>query len=159
MNGLIGRMIGSAPQWTVYGMVAAPREQVSELLLEISPGQVSAANALILASETGLARTVTGGPGWFRAQADGRDYVELETDPAKHLIAAQGWFGGVHFVESYGSGSLIVHSVHNVRASHPEFVAGVAHLGMQARMWRDLERVLNVAGERLGCPVELSKVA
>ncbi|MFI5696994.1 hypothetical protein ACIA58_34380 [Kribbella sp. NPDC051586] len=66
-------------------------------------------------------------------------------------LAVQSWYAGVHTATGVPEGTLVSHRVHRVLPDHPGFAPGIAELGPEARMGRDLAQVLDVIADRLAC--------
>jgi len=144
-------------QWQVEETIAAPVEGVSALLLAVAEGRVGNDNLLVLARASAArqgAMTVVAesGAGVYRAELAGSvEPVEIQVDLARCSLAVQSWYAGVHEADPGPGGTRVTHRVHRVLPGHPGFAAGIAELGLQARMARDLRQVLGVIADRLGC--------
>lgn len=143
--------------WTVEGTVAAPVAAVAGLVLAVSEGRVGHDNLLVLAGASAARRgamTVVAGPGTgcYRAELAGAvEPVEIRVDRTRRTLAVQSWYDGVYAVTACPAGALVTHRVHRVVPSHPGFADGISELGLRARMRRDLDEVLEVVADRLGC--------
>ncbi|MFC6162039.1 hypothetical protein [Kribbella jiaozuonensis] len=139
--------------WEVQGTVAAPVAAVAELLLAVTAGRVGDDNLLVLARASAArqgAMTVVADGHTFRAELAGHvEPVEIQVDGCR--LAVQSWYGGVHAVTACSTGTRVVHRVQRVLPEHPGFAPGIAELGMRTRMARDLQQVLAVIADRLGC--------
>ncbi|MGV4926070.1 hypothetical protein K2224_17100 [Streptomyces sp. BHT-5-2] len=145
-------------RWDVHGTLAAPVEAVAALLLAVAEGRVGDDNLLILARAAAAqqgAMTVVAEPGvdTYRAELAGPvEPVEIQVDRAHARVAVQSWYAGVHHATACPAGTRVTHRVLLVLPEHPGFTAGIAEIGLHARMTRDLRRVLEVIADRLGCP-------
>ncbi|WP_369229798.1 hypothetical protein AB5J56_03240 [Streptomyces sp. R21] len=144
-------------RWEVRGTLAAPVAAVAALLLAVAEGRVGDDNLLVLARASAArqgAMTVVAGSGadGYRAELAGPvEPVEIQVDRVGSRLAVQSWYAGVHAVTAFPEGALVTHRVHRVLPDHPGFAPGIAELGLRARMSRDLEQVLGVIADRLGC--------
>lgn len=142
-------------QWEVEGTVAAPPAAVAALLLAVAEGRVGDDNLLVLARASAArqgAMTVVAGSGTYRAEFAGLlEPVEIQVDRVRCQLAVQSWYAGVHEIDAHPAGTEVTHRVHRVQPDHPGFAAGIAELGLRARMERDLQQVLAVIADRLGC--------
>ncbi|MFD8542224.1 hypothetical protein [Streptomyces sp. NPDC059649] len=144
-------------RWEVAGTLAAPVEAVAALLLAVAEGRVGDDNLLLLARASAArqgAMTVVTGPGAdaYRAELAGPvEPVDIQVDRARSRVAVQSWYAGVHTATACPAGTLVTHRVHRVVPDHPGFADGIAELGLRARMSRDLQQVLEVIADRLGC--------
>ncbi|MEV0719690.1 hypothetical protein [Asanoa sp. NPDC050611] len=144
--------------WQAHGTVAAPVTAVAELLLAVTEGRVGDDNLLVLARASaarhGAMTVVAGaGPGSYRATLAGPvEPVEIQVDRARSRVAVRSWYAGTHTATACPVGTLVTHRVHQVFPDHPGFAAGIARIGLHARMSRDLRRLLDVIADRLGCP-------
>lgn len=143
-------------RWEAHGTVAAPVEAVAGLLLAVAEGRVGDDNLLVLARASAArqgAMTVvagSGADGTYRAELAGQvEPVEIQVDGSR--LAVQSWYAGVHAVTACPEGTRVTHRVHRVLPDHPGFAPGIADLGLRARMARDLQQVLGVIADRLGC--------
>jgi hypothetical protein len=143
-------------RWEAHGTVAAPVEAVAGLLLAVAEGRVGDDNLLVLARASAARRgamTVvagSGADGTYRAELAGQaEPVEIQVDGSR--LAVQSWYAGVHAVTACPEGTRVTHRVHRVLPDHPGFAPGIADLGLRARMARDLQQVLGVIADRLGC--------
>ncbi|GAA1617237.1 MULTISPECIES: hypothetical protein [Kribbella] len=143
--------------WAVDGTVAAPPAAVAGLLLAVSEGRVGYDNLLVLAHASAARRgsmTVVAAPdtGVYRAELAGPVApAVIRVDPASSTLAVQSWYAGIYAVTACSAGALVTHRVHRVVPSHPGFADGIADLGLRVRMRRDLDDVLGVIADRLGC--------
>ncbi|MFG3116652.1 hypothetical protein ACGF4C_19890 [Streptomyces sp. NPDC048197] len=143
--------------WEVQGTLAAPVAAVAALLLAVAEGRVGDDNLLVLArasaARRGAMTVVAGsGAGAYRAELAGPvEPVEIQVDRAGCRMAVQSWYAGVHAVTACPAGTRVSHRVHRVLPDHPGFGDGIAELGLRARMSRDLQQVLGVIADRLGC--------
>ncbi|MBL1090609.1 MULTISPECIES: hypothetical protein [Streptomyces] len=144
-------------RWEVGGTLAAPVEAVAALLLAVAEGRVGDDNLLVLAraaaARQGAMTVVAGsGAGAYRAELAGAvEPVEIQVDQARSMVAVQSWYAGVHAATACPAGTLVTHRVHRVLPHHPGFADGIAEIGLRARMSRDLQQVLEVIADRLGC--------
>lgn len=143
-------------RWEVHGTVAAPIEAVAGLLLAVAEGRVGDDNLLVLARASAARRGAmtavagSGADGTYRAELAGQlEPVEIQVDGSR--LAVQSWYAGVHAVTACPGGTRVTHRVHRVLPDHPGFAPGIADLGLRARMARDLQQVLGVIADRLGC--------
>ena len=143
-------------RWEVHGTVAAPIEAVAGLLLAVAEGRVGDDNLLVLARASAARRGAmtavagSGADGTYRAELAGQlEPVEIQVDGSR--LAVQSWYAGVHAVTACPEGTRVTHRVHRVLPDHPGFAPGIADLGLRARMARDLQQVLGVIADRLGC--------
>lgn len=150
--------LGSLPvRWEVDGTLAAPVAAVATLLLAVAEGRVGDDNLLILARASTArkgAMTVVAGPdpGAYWAEFAGLvEPVEIQVDRARSRMAVQSWYAGVYAVAACPVGARVSHRVHRVLPDHPGFAAGIAEIGLRARMSRDLRQVLDVIADRLDC--------
>jgi hypothetical protein len=149
--------LGASPVlWEVDGTVAAPVDAVAALLFAVQDGRVGDDNLLVLAgswaARRGAMTVFAVGAGGYRADfAGAHGPVHIELDRGLRAMAVRSWYGGVHVALPSGSGTRVVHRVHQVLPDHPGFRAGVAEIGMHTRMARDLRRVLRVIADRLAC--------
>jgi hypothetical protein len=154
---LLAELDALPARWEVHGTLAAPVPAVAALLLGVAEGRVGNDNLLVLAQASaarqGAMTVVAGpGPGAYRAEFAGPvEPVEIEVDPACSRLAVQSWYAGVHTATAGPAGTRVTHRVHRVLPDHPGFAAGIAALGLRARMSRDLRQVLAVIADRLGC--------
>ena len=144
-------------QWEVHGTLDAPATAVAAYLLAVAEGRVGDDNVLVLArasaARQGAMTVVAGsGAGAYRAELAGPiEPVEIEVDRDRSRLAVQSWYAGMHTVSACPEGSRVTHRVHRVLPDHPGFTAGIGEIGLQARMSRDLQQVLGVIADRLGC--------
>jgi hypothetical protein len=144
-------------QWEVEGTLDAPVAAVAALLLAVTAGRVGDDNLLVLARASAArqgAMTVVAEPeaGLYYAEFAGPlEPVEIQVDPARCRLAVRSWYAGVHEAHPCPGGTRVTHRVHRVLPEHPGFAAGIAELGLQTRMARDLGQVLGVIADRLGC--------
>jgi hypothetical protein len=144
-------------RWEVHGTLAAPVATVATLLLAVTVGRVGDDNLLVLARASAArqgAMTVVAGPGagtYLAAFAGRVEPVEIQVDPDRSRVAVRSWYAGVHTATACVAGTRLTHRVYQVRPDHPGFTAGIADLGLRARMSRDLRQVLSVLADRLGC--------
>jgi hypothetical protein len=144
-------------QWEVQGTLAAPVAAVAALLVAVAEGRVGDDNLLILARASAArqgAMTVvaSSGDGAYRAEFAGPvEPVQIQVDRTRFRLAVQSWYAGVHAATACPEGTLVTHRVHRVLPSHPGFAAGIAEIGLRARMAHDLGQVLAVIADRLGC--------
>ncbi|MEV4760057.1 hypothetical protein AB0J86_33845 [Micromonospora sp. NPDC049559] len=154
---LLAELDALPARWEVHGTLAAPVPAVAELLFTVAEGRVGDDNLLVLARASaarhGAMTVVAGsGTGGYRAEFAGSvEPVEIQVDPARSRLAVQSWYAGVHEVDACPSGTRVTHRVHRVLPGHPGFTAGIAEIGLRARMSRDLRQVLDVIADRLGC--------
>ncbi|MEU4150753.1 hypothetical protein [Streptomyces sp. NPDC026659] len=143
--------------WEVQGTLAAPVAVVAALLLAVTEGRVGDDNLLVLARASAArqgAMTVVSDSGadTYRAEFAGPvEPVEIQVDRARSRLAVRSWYAGVHTVTACSDGTRVTHRVHRVLPDHPGFAAGIAEIGLQVRMSRDLKQVLAVIADRLGC--------
>ncbi|MGV9337373.1 hypothetical protein [Streptomyces sp. NPDC003688] len=143
--------------WEVQGTLAAPVAVVAALLLAVAEGRVGDDNLLVLARASAArqgAMTVVSDSGadTYRAEFAGPvEPVEIQVDRARSRLAVRSWYAGVHTVTACSDGTRVTHRVHRVLPDHPGFAAGIAEIGLQVRMSRDLKQVLAVIADRLGC--------
>jgi hypothetical protein len=139
-----------SPRWAVAGVVEAPADQVFARVCAIGPagdGQ--------LAGPPDPGAT-TGTDGVRRSTAPiGRPpqtTVTVEVDPTRRTLAVQGhwWYRGVHTVTPHPRGSLVDYRVHNV-ASWGRRMVPLMQWRQPTRMRRDLDELLRMLGEQLGC--------
>jgi hypothetical protein len=139
-----------SPRWTVAGVVEAPADEVFACVCAIGP-----AGSGHLAGPPGPG-TTTGTDGALRYTAPiGQPpvaTVTVEVDPARRTLAVQGhwWYRGVHTVAPHPRGSLVQYRVHNV-ASWGRWMVPLMQWRLRTRMRRDLDQLLRMIGERLGC--------
>ena len=156
-HSLLAELDALPARWEFHGTLAAPVPAVAALLLGVAEGRVGNDNLLVLArasaARQGAMTVVAGpGPGAYRAEFAGPvEPVEIEVDLARSRLAVQSWYAGVHAVTAGPAGTRVTHRVHRVLPDHPGFAAGIAELGLRARMSRDLRQVLAVIADRLGC--------
>jgi hypothetical protein len=156
-SSLLAELDALPVQWEVHGTVAAPVTAVTELLLAVKAGRVGDDNLLVLArasaARQGAMTVVPGsGRGVYRADLAGPiEPVEIQVDAARSTLAVQSWYAGTHTATACSGGTRVAHRVHRVLPDHPGFAAGIAELGLQDRMARDLRQVLAVIADRLGC--------
>ncbi|WP_440068630.1 hypothetical protein [Streptosporangium sp. OZ121] len=154
---LLAELDALPARWEVDGTLAAPVAAVATLLLTVAEGRVGYDNLLVLARASTArkgAMTVVAGPapGAYRAEFAGPvEPVEIQLDRARSRMAVQSWYAGVHAVTVCPAGTRVTHRVHRLLPDHPGFTAGIAEIGMRARMSRDLRRVLDVIAGRLDC--------
>ncbi|MGW3206849.1 hypothetical protein [Streptomyces sp. NPDC001135] len=155
---LLAELDALPARWEVHGTLAAPVPAVAALLLTVTEGRVGDDNLLVLArasaARQGAMTVVTGsGADAYRAELAGPvEPVEVQVDRDRSRVAVQSWYAGVHAVTACPAGTRVTHRVHRVLPDHPGFAAGIAEIGLRARMSRDLRRVLDVIADRLGCP-------
>jgi hypothetical protein len=154
-SSLLAELDALPARWEVQGTVAAPPAAVADLLLAVKEGRVGGDNLLVLASACAArqgAMTVVAGSGFYRADLAGPiEPVEIQVDAARRTLAVQSWYAGTHTATACPEGTRVTHRVYRVLPDHPGFTAGIAKLGLQARMARDLHQVLTVITDRLGC--------
>lgn len=154
---LLAELDALPARWEVQGTLAAPVAAVAGLLLAVTEGRVGDDNLLVLARASAArqgAMTVVAGSGadGYRAELAGPvEPVEIQVDRVGSRLAVQSWYAGVHAVTPFPEGALVTHRVHRVLPDHPGFGPGIAELGLRARMSHDLEQVLGVIADRLGC--------
>ncbi|MET9270587.1 hypothetical protein [Kribbella sp. NPDC003557] len=150
---LLAELDALPARWEVQATVAAPVAAVAGLLFAVTEGRVGHDNLLVLARASAArqgAMTVVGAAGRYRAELAGPlEPVDIQVDGCK--LAVQSWYAGVHTATACPEGTLVTHRVRRVLPDHPGFAAGIAELGLRARMARDLRRVLEVVADRLGC--------
>lgn len=156
-SSLLAELDALPAQWEVQGSIAAPVTAVAELLLAVNAGRVGDDNLLVLARASAARRgamTVIPGSsaGVYRADLAGAlAPLQIQVDTASRTVAVQSWYAGTHTATVCPEGTLVVHRVHRVLPDHPGFAAGIAELGLEARLTRDLHQVLAVIADRLGC--------
>jgi hypothetical protein len=154
---LLAELDALPTRWEVHGTLAAPVASVAGLLLAVGAGRVGDDNLLVLARASAArqgAMTVVArsGPGAYRVEFAGPlEPVRIEVDPKRCRVAVQSWYAGVHTATACPAGTQLIHRVHRVVPDHPGFAAGIADLGLRARMSRDLRQLLSVLADRLGC--------
>lgn len=153
-SSLLDELAALPVRWEVDGMLTAPVAAVAAHLLAVDEGRVGDDNLLVLArasaARQGTMTVVAGsGAGAYRAELAGP--VEIHVDEARSMVAVQSWYAGVHAVTACPGGARVTHRVHRVLPDHPGFAAGIAEIGLRARMSRDLRQVLDVIADRLGC--------
>lgn len=155
---LLAELDALPARWEVQGTLAAPVTAVAALLLTVTEGRVGDDNLLVLARASAArqgAMTVVAGSGanTYSAELAGPvEPVEIQVDQVRSRVAVQSWYAGVHDVTACPTGTRVTHRVHRVLPDHPGFAPGIAEIGLHARMSRDLQRVLGVIADRLGCP-------
>jgi hypothetical protein len=154
---LLAELDALPARWEVQGSVAASASAVAELLLAVKAGRVGDDNLLVLARASGarqgaMTAVAGSGAGVYRAELAGPiEPVKIQVDAPRSTLAVQSWYAGTHTATACPEGTLVTHRVHRVLPDHPGFAAGIAELGLQARMARDLRQVLAVIADRLGC--------
>ncbi|MFG3371023.1 hypothetical protein ACIPWY_33135 [Streptomyces sp. NPDC090032] len=154
---LLAELDALPARWEVQGTLAAPVTAVAALLLTVAEGRVGDDNLLVLARASAArqgAMSVVAGSGAdaYRAELAGPlEPVEIQVDRVRSRVAVQSWYAGVHAVAACPDGTRVTHRVHRVLPGHPGFAAGIAEIGLRARMSRDLGQVLGVIADRLGC--------
>ncbi|MEU8487056.1 hypothetical protein [Streptomyces sp. NPDC048641] len=154
---LLAELDALPARWEVQGTLAAPVAAVAALLLTVAEGRVGDDNLLVLARASAArqgAMSVVAGSGAdaYRAELAGPlEPVEIQVDRVRSRVAVQSWYAGVHAVAACPDGTRVTHRVHRVLPGHPGFAAGIAEIGLRARMSRDLGQVLGVIADRLGC--------
>jgi hypothetical protein len=154
---LLAELDALPARWEVHGTVPAPVAAVAEFLLGVAEGRVGDDNLLLLArasaARLGAMTVVAGSAGdAYRAELAGPvEPVEIQVDRARCRVAVQSWYAGVHAATACEAGTRVTHRVHRVLPDHPGFAAGIAEIGLRARMSRDLRQVLEVIADRLGC--------
>lgn len=154
---LLAELDAQPVRWEVEGTLDAPVAAVAALLLAVTAGRVGNDNLLVLAMASAARRgamTVVAEPeaGLYRAELAGPvEPVEIQVDPTNCRLAVQSWYAGAHTVTDCPTGARVTHRVHRVVPDHPGFAPGIAEIGLQARMTRDLRQVLGVIADRLGC--------
>lgn len=155
-------------RWEAHGTVAAPADAVAELLFAVTAGRVGGDNLLVLAGasaarqgamtvvpddtggDSGTASPLTNYDTGYRIELAGPlEPVEIQVGAA--TLAVQSWYAGTHTVTADVEGARVTHRVHRVLPDHPGFAAGIAEVGLQTRIERDLRHVLAVIADRLGC--------
>jgi hypothetical protein len=156
-SSLLAELDALPVRWEVDGALAAPVTAVAELLLAVTEGRVGDDNLLVLArasaARQGAMTVVAGsGAGTYRAELAGAlEPVEIQVDQAQSMVAVRSWYAGVHAATACPAGTRVTHRVHQILPDHPGFAAGIAEIGLRARMSRDLRQVLGVIADRLGC--------
>jgi len=156
-SSLVAELDALPVRWQVDGTLAAPVAEVAALLLAVAEGRVGDDNLLVLAraaaARQGTMTVVAGaGAGVYRAELAGPlEPVEIHVDEARSMVAVQSWYAGVYVAAACPAGTRVIHRVHRVLPDHPGFAAGIAEIGLHARMSRDLRQVLDVIADRLGC--------
>ncbi|HUR06497.1 MAG TPA: hypothetical protein VM347_28385 [Nonomuraea sp.] len=156
-SSLLAELDALPVRWEVDGTLAAPVTAVAALLLAVTEGRVGDDNLLVLARASAArqgAMTVVAGSGAdaYRAEfARAVEPVEIQVDQTRSMVAVQSWYAGVHVATACPAGTRVTHRVHRVLPDHPGFAAGIAEIGLRARMSRDLRQVLGVIADRLGC--------
>ncbi|MGI5152921.1 hypothetical protein ACQEVC_42160 [Plantactinospora sp. CA-294935] len=154
---LLAELDALPARWEVQGTLAVPVAAVAAVLLTVAEGRVGDDNLLVLARASAArqgAMTVVAGAGAdvYRAVLAGLvEPVEIQVDRARSRVAVQSWYAGVHAATACPAGTRVTHRVHRVHPDHPGFAAGIAEIGLRARMSRDLRQVLGVIADRLGC--------
>ncbi|MFF1737393.1 hypothetical protein [Streptomyces sp. NPDC058247] len=154
---LLAELDALPARWEVQGTLDAPVAAVAALLLTVAEGRVGDDNLLVLARASAArqgAMSVVAGSGAdaYRAELAGPlEPVEIQVDRVRSRVAVQSWYAGVHAVAACPGGTRVTHRVHRVLPDHPGFAAGIAEIGLRARMSRDLGQVLGVIADRLGC--------
>jgi hypothetical protein len=150
---LLAELDALPARWEAQGTVAAPAAAVAELLVAVAEGRVGDDNLLVLARASAArqgAMTVVGAAGKYRAELAGQvEPVEIEVERSR--LAVQSWYAGVYDVTACPEETQVTHRVHRVLPDHPGFAPGIAEIGLRARMARDLQQVLAVIADRLGC--------
>ncbi|MFF0264109.1 hypothetical protein [Kribbella sp. NPDC004536] len=77
--------------------------------------------------------------------------VEIRVDLSRRTLAVESWYAGMYAITAGAGGAVVTHRVHRVVPGHPGFADGIAELGLRVRMRRDLDAVLGVVADRLGC--------
>ncbi|MEV0348625.1 hypothetical protein AB0H88_22850 [Nonomuraea sp. NPDC050680] len=156
-SSLLAELDALPVRWEVDGTLAAPVTAIAPLLLAVTEGRVGDDNLLVLArasaARQGAMTVVAGsGAGTYRAELAGAlEPVEIQVDQAQSMLAVRSWYAGVHAATACPAGTRVTHRVHQVFPGHPGFAAGIAEIGLRARMSRDLRQVLGVIADRLGC--------
>ncbi|WP_328324596.1 hypothetical protein OHA70_33695 [Kribbella sp. NBC_00382] len=154
-SSLLAELDALPTRWEVQGTVPAPVAAVAELLLAVEAGRVGDHNLLVLARASAArkgAMTVVAGVDAYSVDLAGPiEPVEIEVDAVRSTLAVQTWYAGTLTATDCPDGTLVTHRVHRVLPDHPGFAAGIAELGLRARMERDLGQVLAVITDRLGC--------
>lgn len=154
---LLAELDALPARWEVHGTLAAPVTAVAALLFAVAEGRVGDDNLLVLsrasAARQGAMTVVAGsGAGAYRAEFAGPVApVEVQVDRHRSRLAVQSWYAGVHAATACPAGTRVTHRVHRVLPEHPGFAAGIAEIGLRARMSRDLRQMLAVIADRLGC--------
>lgn len=154
---LVAVLDAQPAQWEVEGTLDAPAAAVAALLLAVTAGRVGDDNLLVLARASAArhgSMTVVAQPeaGLYHAEFAGPlEPVEIQVDRTNCRLAVQSWYAGTHTVTTGPTGTRVTHRVHRVVPDHPGFAPGIAELGLQTRMARDLKQVLGVIADRLGC--------
>jgi hypothetical protein len=150
---LLAELDALPARWEAQGTVAAPADAVAELLLAVTAGRVGGDNLLVLAGASAArqgAMTVAADEGTYRVELAGTlEPVEIQIDAA--TLAVQTWYAGTHTLTACPEGTRVTHRVQRVLPDHPGFAAGIAELGLQTRIERDLHQLLAVVADRLGC--------
>jgi hypothetical protein len=78
--------------------------------------------------------------------------VTVEVDPAQRTLAVQGhwWYRGVHTITPHPRGSRLDYRVHNM-ASWGRWMVPLMQWRLPTRMRRDLDELLRMIAEQLGC--------
>ncbi|MBE1488303.1 hypothetical protein [Plantactinospora soyae] len=154
---LLAELDALPARWEVQETIGAPVAAVTALLLSVAEGRVGDDNLLVLARASAArqgAMTVVAESGTVAYHAEFAGPVEpaqIQVDWARSRVAVQSWYAGVHTATACPAGTRVTHCVHRVLPDHPGFAAGIAEIGLRARMSRDLRQVLNVIADRLGC--------
>ncbi|MFC8260667.1 hypothetical protein ACFUNF_24395 [Streptomyces sp. NPDC057291] len=154
---LLAELDALPARWEVDGTLTAPVAAVAALLLAVTEGRVGDDNLLVLAKAStarqgAMSVVAATGVGAYRAELAGPvEPVEIQVDRERSRMAVQSWYAGVHAVTACPAGTWVTHRVHRVLPDHPGFAAGIAEIGLRARMALDLRHVLGVIADRLGC--------
>ena len=137
-------------RWAVAGLVEAPADQVFANICAIGPpgsGQLTRPPSPDATTDTDGVRRYTAPIGHPPMTT-----VTVEVDPTRRTLALQGhwWYRGVHTVTPHPRGSLLDYRVHNV-ASWGRWTVPLMQWRLPWRMHRDLDQLLQVLGEQLGC--------
>ncbi|OLB65346.1 MAG: hypothetical protein AUI10_07085 [Actinobacteria bacterium 13_2_20CM_2_72_6] len=143
----------------------APVNKVAGLLLDLRPGRVTKDNGFLIYHAylplwQGREVEVKGGPEHFTAavgRSDGKGDITIDVDRANNTFASQGnwWYRGVHTIQPYKNGSLVVHQVYNIAPGAGRWAVPLMQWRFESQLRNSLGALLKATGEVLHCKAEV----
>jgi hypothetical protein len=145
--------------WTATGVIEAPPERVSEVLLTVREGRVGNGNAPLLAVVPGGGRllgsaNLRGGPTEFTVHYGAHPGGTVEVDPARGYFAFQGGFKfrAEYRFTPHPKGTLLTYRAVNVAPpEHQERAAVRFQFWLGGRLKIGLRGALRRIGSMLSC--------